>query len=94
MIIRNIVKDKPRSRHPGVKILEQLIYQTPKVAYIVAPKKKYIPIENSPVKYSRKYYIELLEKAFKEVMIRSAQPGHSPGKGSPRSTEVLSSSKI
>ena len=94
VIIRNIVKDKPRSRHPGIKILEQLDYQTPKVAYIVAPKRKYVPIENNPVKYSKKYYIELLEKAFKEIMIRSAQPGHSPSKGSLRSTEVLSSSKI
>lgn len=77
VIIRNVGKEKPGSRYAGVKVLEQLDHQPPRIAYIVAPRRKYVPIENNPEKYSKKYYVELLEKAFKEIMIRSAQPGHS-----------------
>ncbi len=68
VIVKNIRNPNTRYRDPRIKALDQLSLKTSRIAYVVAPHRKYVPIENGPSKYDRRYYLQLLDKAFREIV--------------------------
>lgn len=67
-ITRRIHKQTSSRNSPVRRISLRLGYTPLQLKYVVAPGKVYVALEEWPETYDKKYYLELLKKAYREIL--------------------------